>query len=330
MFVAALAHEHDYPVKWGTTVLDAKEFSTHLPAGFMLRWVWREREYLTPVKERVYCRHKNAGGEECGNFFGEKAPDTGAVAVHCCVLCNGMTCRVCATSFVDDGRVHVCDSDPEKNDDPFHGLQRGKDYQLCPGCGVHVTLRDGCNHIVCTQSGCGASFCYICGETIARWERDHFKPGMPCPKYNQPGSRHAHHGEPVAIGHIRDHDTPVLRALDALTVIAALSTTARIATATSPDDAGGHALRRLSRKLRMVTGMQTFGVPPEADIDALQHGRTRYLAAYAAVDQILATGLTAQWADFPGLPWVLASRPERHEPFLATLNARISTLDSRN
>ena len=34
----------------------------------------------------------------------------------------------------------------------------------CPGCGVLTEKVDGCNHIACPVKGCGAHWCYFCGE----------------------------------------------------------------------------------------------------------------------------------------------------------------------
>lgn len=42
----------------------------------------------------------------------------------------------------------------------LEGQTRGKDYQLCPKCKTNISLRDGCNHIICH---CLASFCFVCG-----------------------------------------------------------------------------------------------------------------------------------------------------------------------
>ncbi|KAI7150440.1 hypothetical protein KC344_g99 [Hortaea werneckii] len=79
--------------------------------------------------------------------------------------------------------------------DPFTGMQRGKDYQLCPKCQTPINLAAGCNHLMC---GCGTSFCYICGLDISLVEMDHFAVGMPCPRYNQPGTSAALY-DPVEI-----------------------------------------------------------------------------------------------------------------------------------
>lgn len=72
----------------------------------------------------------------------------------------------------------------------FEGLERGKDFQICPNsdCETSVQLQDGCNHLVC--SACGTNFCYICGGE-ADAESGHWQIGKPCPRYNSPQDRNA-------------------------------------------------------------------------------------------------------------------------------------------
>ncbi|KAK4545504.1 hypothetical protein LTR36_002854 [Oleoguttula mirabilis] len=340
MFLAALAHEHDYPVKWGTAALDAQEFATHLPAGFMLRWVWREREYRTPVRERVYCRHKKSGDgvEECGNFFGAKVGATGAGCVYCCVKCKGCTCGVCAVSFAGDAKRHVC-ADREgaqataAKDDPFRGLQRGKDYQLCPKCGVHITLRDGCNHLSCSQAGCGASFCYICGAQIARVEHEHFKPGKPCPRYNQPGAGNAHHDD-----HHHHHNNDaatnewvarIHHIAHALQIIGPLHNQAHILVNAEPGSAVAQGILALMHQLEASLTLQLFDPTTRTEIDFLERERVSYLAAYDAIEDAVWSLLGEDddaWAGWPGLPRLLELHQDRHEVYLDSMDARLDTL----
>ena len=40
-------------------------------------------------------------------------------------------------------------------------LRRAKE---CPGCGMLTEKVSGCDHITCTMEGCGAHWCYFCGE----------------------------------------------------------------------------------------------------------------------------------------------------------------------
>jgi hypothetical protein len=67
------------------------------------------------------------------------------------------------------------------------GLVRGVDFQRCARCKIAIGLRDGCNHMACTQ--CGHNFCYICGED-ARENSGHWFPGG-CPRWGQPGQQNA-------------------------------------------------------------------------------------------------------------------------------------------
>jgi hypothetical protein len=66
-------------------------------------------------------------------------------------------------------------------------LQRGKDYQECPGegCGRVVELAEACNQMSCQ---CGVSFCYICGKE-AEASSDHWLRELGgCPRWGQRGS----------------------------------------------------------------------------------------------------------------------------------------------
>ncbi|KAK5126809.1 hypothetical protein LTR85_009743 [Meristemomyces frigidus] len=335
MFVAALEHEHDYPVSWGTTALDAQDFAKYLPHGFMLRWVFRKREYETPVKERVYCRHRSEAREECGVFFGAKAAATGAGRIYLCISCKRSTCGICAVSCNADGRMHVCGEPdgvvPIEDEDPFKGLERGRDFQLCPGCQVYVTLRDGCNHIVCTQSGCGTSFCYICGLKLARKEREHFKPGKPCPRYNQPGAKNAHHDH----HHHHQEAEPTeweirVQAMVALIqLIAPLHDQAHVLADAAPrDDEVAQGMLGLMHQLEANIRMQVFDPESRGDIAIIEHERTMYLDAHRVVE-VLEEDLDrddGQWIGWPGLPDILELYHERHEAHIDALDTRLNGL----
>ena len=79
----------------------------------------------------------------------------------------------------------------------FPGLERGRDIQFCPGrnCHLPVVLQDGCNSLVCVK--CMKHFCFVCGAETHH-DSDHWKPGSPCPKWNQPGTENARWDAPVA------------------------------------------------------------------------------------------------------------------------------------
>ncbi|EMC94490.1 hypothetical protein BAUCODRAFT_25669 [Baudoinia panamericana UAMH 10762] len=218
-FVAALKHEHAYPVKWGGKVLDPADFAAHLPPGFALRYLFAAREYQIPVRERVYCNHLLYTEEstgwlseikimeavdandplcECGSFLGALMPPSEARATYVCLKCNGSTCGICASSILERPQQHVCEDVTEecKEEDAFEGLVKGQDYQICPGCAARVELRDGCNHIFCMGPGCRATFCFVCGAKLEPHETEHFRQGK-CPRWNQPGSRYAHFDPPA-------------------------------------------------------------------------------------------------------------------------------------
>lgn len=378
MFLEALQHEHAYPVKWGQTNINPVDFANRLPAGFVLQWVWREREYKTPVKERVYCRHQvydhptsptgagqappprgsaantppmtapeiavarqhdvlNLTTRECGRFLGEKAPPTDAACTRLCIFCQGTTCGICASGFTGAPNKHTCDEREEE--DPFKGLQRGKGYQLCPSCGVHVNLRDGCNHIICTQAGCGAAFCYICGEKVGRHEKEHFKPGKPCPRWNQPGSNHAHHDTVT----VRVPDMPRLdvrrplaplppwerdaQTRQALIAIHHLHTQAHAAESINRHDPDAQAMLRLTHALRANIIAQFYHPDLLVDVHIANQHRAAYLLKENAITHFVARYTPDEWEGLdPGLLAAVDLYGERHDPFLALLDARVTAL----
>ncbi|RMZ01023.1 hypothetical protein D0860_07769 [Hortaea werneckii] len=183
-FEAAIKHEFLYPVRWGSVAVSAADFPEYLPDEFLLQWLWKVREYTLPINERVYCTHSTASGEECAAFIGEKLGPVCQVIAEC-NLCGNPACMSCGEGLQDSTTQHLCTEEEVAVQDPFTGMQRGKDYQLCPRCQTPISLAAGCNHLMC---GCGTSFCYICGVDISQTEMDHFAVGMPCPRYNQPGT----------------------------------------------------------------------------------------------------------------------------------------------
>ncbi|KAK1077617.1 hypothetical protein LTR33_007935 [Friedmanniomyces endolithicus] len=226
LFEKALLHEHEYPARWGATTLDPTHFAKLLHPSFATKWIFRQREYDRPAKEKVYCRHLVASNEssnaalkdpadsravdaecstrECGRFLGIILPPTGARSIYDCIACKRSTCGICAVSYLQGGCEHVCivlSEDAPAGDDPYKDMKRGKDYQLCPKCDVPDELEAGCNFMTCR---CRAWFCYICGiqlfSNADAGKGNHFEEGKPCPRWNQPGSNTAHYDiSPVLI-----------------------------------------------------------------------------------------------------------------------------------
>lgn len=89
--------------------------------------------------------------------------------------------------------------DPEEVAAAVKGQIRGKDFQVCPGCCNILTLKDGCNHMMCV---CFAQFCFICGQ-VAQHSGDHFKEGS-CPRWGQPTSEQAMFDRPDPVAEMRE------------------------------------------------------------------------------------------------------------------------------
>lgn len=107
-FEAPLQQEQAYPVLWGTTQLDPKDFGDLLSGEFKDEWRERMVEYRTQADERVYCKNivgpgarlnpwfqdnKQSVPAECGNFIGEYAQEVNKVST--CPDCKGIMCRSC-------------------------------------------------------------------------------------------------------------------------------------------------------------------------------------------------------------------------------------------
>ena len=155
-FEDALRYEHAYPVRWGIHTVQPHNYK-RLPKGFILKWLCKEREYQTPMAQRMYCAHRvptdwNAYGDwpgkavcsdrahmldiktqTCGRFLGI----TNAGGVHICWTCGGLTCSSCGAAFFASRSArpsgHLCElTDHEQStEDPLDGLVAGKDYQTC-------------------------------------------------------------------------------------------------------------------------------------------------------------------------------------------------------
>ncbi|KAK0271500.1 hypothetical protein LTR35_013211 [Friedmanniomyces endolithicus] len=85
LFEKALLHEHEYPARWGATLLDPAHFAKLLPPSFATKWMFRQREYDRPAKEKVYCRHLVAFNES-SNAALKNPTDSRAVDAECSTL----------------------------------------------------------------------------------------------------------------------------------------------------------------------------------------------------------------------------------------------------
>lgn len=114
-----------------------------------------------------------------------------------CWSCRGKSCPRCGKSVtLMTGLQHECAPQAvvDKGVEVEGGDQvRGRDFQTCPGknCGTVVTLKSGCNYVICPSPSCPlwrftqTGFCFLCGSTVPRpksyWLKGgHFGPGRPC------------------------------------------------------------------------------------------------------------------------------------------------------
>lgn len=182
-FHNALEHEYQYPPMWGKEKLDLWTFCDLFDDEFRKTWQKKEKEYAMPVKERLYCEHRDIiTGVICGEFLGKNG-----VGLTLCLRCKCSTCRACG---VAEGNCagsghHDCKKSAEVN--PFEKLLKGRHYQQCPDCEKEFVQGDGCNHMTC-RPPCSAHFCFICGERVAARRSGHWQKGG-CPRFGVSGNR---------------------------------------------------------------------------------------------------------------------------------------------
>ncbi|KAK3074096.1 hypothetical protein LTR53_003743 [Teratosphaeriaceae sp. CCFEE 6253] len=214
LFFKAMQFESQYPARW--------DFDTQLGN--------KMHEYQIPGVRRLYCRnYVNASNlpEPAYPFQGRMDGFSHTTALHpdevqdaeqhdipmatCdafltkrrvgrrshfrCLFCQGHTCLRCGTPKgptlsplpKPDCCAHAVQQ--ESIEAGLEHLTKGRDYQLCPGCGVIGYLGEACNQISCPT--CRTSYCYICAALVRHNDSSHWRPGMPCPRFNQPGAANA-------------------------------------------------------------------------------------------------------------------------------------------
>ena len=212
-------------------ILDPDDFAEDLGKDFIARFEQVEKDYHCPPSERVYCKNlikeedvlprgqkrflmcataiksrpekvqlRVAGHKivECGAFVrARKENDGGSFFVQpYCRSCGGKACSNCGDAvFVHTAIQHRCRYVRQKPVETFVGPEmiKGKDYQVCPNpeCGTIVQLHDGCNSMMCKQTSCNTSFCFLCAAPVRDDDLAHWRPGNPCPRFGQPGTSNA-------------------------------------------------------------------------------------------------------------------------------------------
>ena len=184
-FHAALEHEYQYPPMWGKEKLDIWTFWDLFDDDFREAWPKKVKEYAMPVKERVYCEHRDSrSGNVCGVFLGQKR-----VGVMWCNRSRCHTCMNCGSRDDSSGVMsiwnHVCKT--AATGDGLENFRKEQDYQQCPDCEKKIFLGEGCNHMTC-RPPCSAHFCFICGERVAAHHSGHWQQGG-CPRFGVSGPR---------------------------------------------------------------------------------------------------------------------------------------------
>jgi len=177
-FLDALDYEYLYPPMWGNVVMDIWTFWDLLDDDFKDAWSRKVQEYKTPVEFRLYCEHRSViDGNVCGAYLGAKG--SGYV---CCSQCRHYTCGRCEAG-ISNAMAHRCQE--VVKEDPFEKLNRGRDYQQCPGCKKEIFQAAGCNHMTCIPP-CETHFCFFCGQQVAARRSGHWQ-GNSCPRFGVVG-----------------------------------------------------------------------------------------------------------------------------------------------
>ena len=145
-------HEANYQVKWPTaTPLDPRIFAEYFDdfPHYFDRYKLKEKEYLTPIKARLYCCSSLLLGGRCSAFLGERATPPDLVD---CSKCGKSVCGQCGSGE----EYNACEAIAEDSLASLGGLKS------CPNrdCKSMLTLRDGCNDVRCNM--CQTRFCWIC------------------------------------------------------------------------------------------------------------------------------------------------------------------------
>ncbi|CZT23071.1 uncharacterized protein RCC_08781 [Ramularia collo-cygni] len=215
-FESALVNEADYPPTIGRTILNILDYSHLLPGELIDAYIKKGNEYAILPKHRVYC----SNNAKCSAFLGHISKEEFLVL---CEECHSTTCMSCCkiVRYIRIrallSRPHKCKKLGDPNDHQLPEETRGKEWQVCPGegCGILVTLKDGCNHVICTVSACRTEFCFFCGKP-AKGSSGHWRNRGPtsCPRY---GTTHLPEAEaPGAMDAIIEQAQEMRLRLDAL------------------------------------------------------------------------------------------------------------------
>ncbi|CAK3980925.1 Hypothetical predicted protein [Lecanosticta acicola] len=193
MFHDALNNETKRPVKVDGVPLNPHDYAAFFDEEFLKNWDAKKTEFNTPVQHRLYCRGSiDFFDTACGAFLGTKTEREGMIV---CTRCRGSTCTKCGeplTFMEKNYGLHSCRTQTEEAENPFAGMKRGEDYQICPqeSCQVKVGLAAGCNHMRCPF--CGTQMCFICGSEATE-RSGHWDVGNPCPRFGKKGNARAIH-----------------------------------------------------------------------------------------------------------------------------------------
>jgi hypothetical protein len=171
IFQKALNHEAEYPAKWGSKVLNPKDYYHKgvVSQSFIREYQEKQKEYHCPPARRVYCSwtttpayqgkgNGKSNDQICQSFLGKSIqnPDDvvrngGNDTITVCRKCHRPSYLACGDRILVNTphNPHKCIplNAVDTEGAAFEGLKRGKDYQICPSerCGRRLELRDGCS-----------------------------------------------------------------------------------------------------------------------------------------------------------------------------------------
>ena len=155
--------------------LDVPAYGAFLDADTLCKYMERQSEYDTAVKDRVYCANK-----DCRQFLGGISESLNLKPRIWCRECRYTTCTKCKGVCGGIlGGWHFCK--PAAKDTLQIEYSADNRIKSCPNCSTNIMLSEACNHITCLA--CKHEFCFVC---LQPWDMIQPENHPHCPLYNDP------------------------------------------------------------------------------------------------------------------------------------------------
>lgn len=152
------------------------------------------RKILIENGYAYYCPNENCSNHCEGEMFhfklGKPKKYYKNRLIITCNLCKTSMCYGCGASPDHPGLT--CQEHKKLEHERSNILTSGLGYKNCPKCNNIVEKSDGCDHMVCSSvgsiKGCGADFCYRCGDHLvtdiySHLQLDYYDNVLKCKKF---------------------------------------------------------------------------------------------------------------------------------------------------